>query len=131
MAQVIERPFPVLPAAVEEHRESYGALVWRKFRKSKIAIVGGLMTITLIFMAIFADFLSPTDAITPNMQYAYTQPQRLYFISSDGQLHLRPFIFAQQQVLDPATFLPTWQADLTKPYPIRFFVQGYPYKLLG
>ncbi len=82
-------------------------------------------------MAVFADFLSPTDPVTTNMQFAYTRPQRLYFISSDGQLHLRPFTFAQEQVLDPASFLPIWQPDLTKPYPIKFFVQGYEYKLLG
>ncbi len=131
MAQVIDRPFPTVLPVAEERRESYGELVWRKFRKSKIAIVGGLMTIMLIFMAVFADFLSPTDPVTPNMQFAYTRPQQLYLISSDGKLHLRPFVFAQQQVLDPKTFLPTWEPDLTKPSPIRFFVQGYEYKLLG
>jgi peptide/nickel transport system permease protein len=131
MAQAIDRPIPPALAQADERRESYTALVWRKFRKSKIAIVGGLITIMLVFMAIFADFLSPTDPVTPNMQYAYTRPQRIYFISSDGQLHLRPFTFTQKQVLDPATFLPTWEPDLTKPYPIQFFVQGYEYKLLG
>jgi len=131
MAQAIDRPIPAALRQTEERRESYTALVWRKFRKSKIAIVGGLLTIMLIALAIFADFLSPTDPITPNMQYAYTRPQRIYFISSDGQLHLRPFTFTQKQVLDPATFLPVWVPDLTKPYPIYFFVQGYQYKLLG
>jgi peptide/nickel transport system permease protein len=131
MAQAIDRPIPAILPQAEERRESYSELVWRKFRKSKIAIVGGLLIIMLFSMAIFADFLSPTDPITPNMQYAYTRPQRIYFISSDGQLHLRPFTFTQKQVLDPATFLPTWEPDLTKPYPIQFFVQGYEYKLLG
>jgi peptide/nickel transport system permease protein len=131
MAQAIDRPVPPALAQADERRESYTALVWRKFRKSKIAIVGGLITIMLVFMAIFADFLSPTDPVAPNMQYAYSRPQRLYFISSDGQLHLRPFTFTQQQVLDPATFLPRWEPDLTRPYPIQFFVQGYEYKLLG
>jgi peptide/nickel transport system permease protein len=130
MATSIEQA-PASAPIGEERRESYGALVWRKFRKSKIAIVGGLLTAMLIAAAIFADFLSPTDPITPNMQYAYTRPQRLYLISSDGRPHLRPFTFTQQQVLDPATFLPSWQPDLTRPYPIRFFVQGYEYKLLG
>lgn len=131
MAQVIARPLPAALPIVEERRESYGALVWRKFRKNKIAIAGGLLTTILICMAVFADFLSPTNAIRPNMQNAYTRPQRLYFVSSDGRLHLRPFVFAQQQVLDPKTFLPTWQPDLSKPYPLRFMVQGYEYKLLG
>ena len=46
-------------------------------------------------------------------------------------MHLRPFTFPQKQVLDPKTFLPNWEPDLTKPTPIKFFVQGYPYKLFG
>ncbi|KPV51182.1 peptide ABC transporter permease, partial [Kouleothrix aurantiaca] len=66
-----------------------------------------------------------------NMQFAYTRPQQLYLISSDGQFHLRPFTFTFKQVLDPATFLPSWEPELTRPYPIRFFVQGYEYKFLG
>lgn len=131
MAQAIDRPLAGVRVAAEERRESYSALVWRKFRKSKIAIAGGIMIIMLVFLAIFADFLSPTDPITPNMQYAYTRPQRIYFIDSAGNLHLRPFTFTQKQVLDPVTFLPSWEPDLTRPYPIKFFVQGYEYKILG
>lgn len=127
----LDQQLPAVQPAVETLRESYATLVWRKFSKSKIAILGGLMIVTLAFMAIFADFLSPSDPITPNMQFAYTNPQRIYFIDSSGAFYLRPFTFTEQQVLDPATFLPTWQPDLTKPYPIRFFVQGYSYKLLG
>src|SRR3954447_1577732 len=131
MATTIDRPMPRVQLAPDERRESYTALVWRKFRTRRIAIVGGVIIIMMIFMAIFADFLSPSDPIVPNMQYAYTSPQQLYFITADGQLSLRPFTFTQKQVLDPTTFLPSWQPDLTKPYPIRFFVQGYPYKLFG
>jgi peptide/nickel transport system permease protein len=131
MATAIDRPIPVVQLVQEERRESYNALVWRKFRKSKIAIAGGLLVIMLVFMAIFADFLSPTDPVTPNMQLAYSRPQQIYFIRADGSLSLRPFTFTQKQVLDPATFLPNWEPDLTKPYPIKFFVQGYPYKLFG
>jgi peptide/nickel transport system permease protein len=65
------------------------------------------------------------------MQYAYTRPQPIYLIDSAGSLHLRPFTFPQQQVLDPQTMLPSWQPDLTKPMPIRFLVQGYEYRFLG
>jgi peptide/nickel transport system permease protein len=132
MAQAIDRPLvTTAPLAPDERRESYTALVWRKFSRNKIAITGGLMIVMLVSMAVFADFLSPSDPITPNMQQAYTRPQPIYFVDSAGGLHLRPFTFPQEQVLDPKTFLPSWQLDLTKPTPIRFFVQGYEYKLFG
>ena len=41
MATTIDRPIPRAQLAPEERRESNSALVWRKFRKSKIAIYGG------------------------------------------------------------------------------------------
>src|SRR5690606_23332711 len=118
----VDTAMPAVQPMQEERRESYTELVWRKFRKSTISIVGGIIIIMLTSMAIFADFLSPTDPVRPNMQHAYSRPQALYLVSSDGQLRLRPFTFNQQQVLDPATFLPRWEPDLSKEYPIRFFV---------
>src|SRR5689334_18390769 len=117
MATTLDRPLPQVQTITEERRESYTALVWRKFRRNKIAITGGLLIIMLISMAVFADFLSPTDPVTPNMQFAYTRPQQIYFVDPQGQFHLRPFTYTQKQVLDPKTFLPTWEADMSKPYP--------------
>jgi peptide/nickel transport system permease protein len=131
MAQALEAPLPIAQATARRQRESYTALVWRKFRKSRIAIAGALIIIMLVFMAIFAEFLSPSDPVTPNMQAAYTRPQGLYFIDPQGQFHLRPFTYKMTSVLDPATFLPNWEIDTSKPYPIQFFVEGYEYKLLG
>ena len=40
--------------------ESYFQLVWRRFRRSQVAIVGALMVLTMIILAIFADFFSPS-----------------------------------------------------------------------
>ena len=42
----------------EEEHESYFQLVWTRFRRSKPAIVGGLMIIGLAVLAIFSDFFS-------------------------------------------------------------------------
>jgi hypothetical protein len=44
---------------VVQHNEGYFELVWRRFRRSKASIVGGLMVITLGFLAIFAEFFAP------------------------------------------------------------------------
>jgi peptide/nickel transport system permease protein len=62
-------------------------------------------------MAIFADFLSPSDPIAKHYAVRYTT----------GYLHHRRWNgpaaihLHQKQVLDPATFLPSWQPDLTSP----------------
>jgi peptide/nickel transport system permease protein len=82
-------------------------------------------------MALFSDFLSPTDPVNPAMDHAYTPPQPIYFVDPYGKFHLRPFTYVTTEDIDPKTFLPTRTLDASKPYPIWFFVQGYPYKFLG
>ncbi len=73
-------PFP----QIRRRRESYTDLVWRKFRKSKIAIAGGLIIITLVVLAVCSDFFSSTDPVAINMQQAYYPPQPIYFVDPWG-----------------------------------------------
>ena len=49
---------------VETHgSESYMALVWRRLKRSWTGMAGLFMVVLLIFIAFFADFLSPVDPI--------------------------------------------------------------------
>ncbi len=52
-------------------------------------------------------------------------------IDADGNFHLRPFVYAQEVTLDPKTFAPTWTENPDVMYPVRFFVKGFEYKILG
>ncbi len=45
--------------ARSEANESYFQLVWRRFRRSRVSIVGSLMVLILAILAIFADFFRP------------------------------------------------------------------------
>ncbi|MCA0452564.1 MAG: ABC transporter permease [Chloroflexi bacterium] len=112
--------------------ESYSQLVWRRFRRSKVSIVGGIMVLTLIFLAIFADFFSPTTIYGIDLQASFIPPQRIHFFNdANGNFHLGPFVYNMEYTLDPATFQVMWVEDTSKAYPIHFFVQGSEYKLLG
>lgn len=131
MAQVAQ-PFPAaVPRARQRRRESYTDLVWRKFRKSKVAIAGGLLIMMLVALALFSDFFSPTDPVAITMQQAYSPPQSVYFVDPWGRFSLRPFTYQLKSELDPATFLPRTVLDTSKPCYIHFFVQGWEYKFLG
>ncbi|HHY53970.1 MAG TPA: ABC transporter permease [Chloroflexi bacterium] len=110
--------------------ESYGELVWRKFRRSKVAIVGGLIVLALFIMAIFADFFSPYDPVALNMRDAFTPPTRIHFIDSAGKFHFQPFVYKRVQKLN-ADMTSTWVDDVTVRYPINFFVRSWEYKLFG
>jgi peptide/nickel transport system permease protein len=124
---------PTISAALEEKElhESYFQLVWQRFKKSKPAIVGGLMILMLVILAFLSDFFSPTDPQKLNMPASFTPPQRIHFIDAEGKFHLRPFTYLQTVELDPTTYAPQWTEDQSQRYQLRFFVKSWEYKLLG
>jgi peptide/nickel transport system permease protein len=117
--------------AQRELYESYLLLVWKRFRKSKPAIAGGLMITILIVLAIFSDFFSPTDANKTDFKQSHFPPQQVHFIDAEGKFHFRPFVYNLTTELDPNTFEPIWAEDTSRRYPIRFFVTSWEYKLFG
>jgi peptide/nickel transport system permease protein len=54
--------------------ESALHLTWRRFRRHKVAMFGMIVITLLVFMAIFADWLSPYGPAEQNLQYKYTAP---------------------------------------------------------
>ncbi len=130
MARALPNTLP-RSIAVPKRRESYTDLVWRRFRKAKIAIVGALMIIALAMMAVCSDFFSPYDPVATNMQQAYYPPQPIYFVDPYGSFSLQPFTYTMKEELDPKTFLPMRIIDTSATHKIRFFVQGWEYKFLG
>jgi peptide/nickel transport system permease protein len=110
--------------------ESYATLVWRKLRRSVTGMIGLILVALLLLTAIFADFVAPVEPRTPFVSYA--PPDTVSFFSKEG-FSLRPMTFAMKEgtELDPVTYQPLIGPDLDNPRPIKFFVEGYPYKLLG
>jgi peptide/nickel transport system permease protein len=130
---IIEPLKPTLSQSVveTEENESYFDLVWRRFRRSPVSIIGALMVLTLVILAVFADFFSPTSISTIDLQASFIPPQRVHFFDAEGKFHLRPFVYNYVYTLDPATFQVKWAEDQTKAYEIKFLVQGPAYKLFG
>ena len=58
----------------EELHESYFQLVWQRFRKSRPAIAGGLMVLSLIILALFAEFFAPVDPTDANLRDSFIPP---------------------------------------------------------
>src|SRR5215210_1630757 len=122
----------VSQSAVEtEENESYFDLVWRRFRRSPVSIIGALMVLMLVILAVFADFFSPTSISGIDLQASFIPPQRVHFFDSEGKFHLRPFVYNYVYTLDPVTFQVKWVEDQSQAYEIKFLVQGPAYKLFG
>src|SRR5215217_2623481 len=122
---------PKLQIALHQQNESYVQLVWRRFRKSKPAIVGGLMVLILAMFAIFAEFFSPNPLDEVIMQNAFIPPQRVHIMDAEGNFHWQPFIYDWKLELDPKTFTPLWTENTDKIYPVHLFVKSWEYKLFG
>ena len=102
-------------------------LMWRKFKKHKLAILGGIILFIFYLGAIFCEFISPYDIYERYTSYLYAPPQRIRFFDEEG-FHLRPFVYKIRLELDPITWEKVYRIDRTKKLPLYFFVHGPKYK---
>jgi len=103
-------------------------LVWRKFKKHKLALFGGSILTIFYVVAIFCEFFSPYDIYQRYPKYIYCPPQRIHFFDEEG-FHLRPFIYGLKGKPDPVTLRREYTLDKAEKYPLYFFVRGDEYKL--
>src|SRR5690606_13687573 len=54
-------------------------LMWRKFRRHKLAMAGTAKIIVLYLIALFCEFVASQDPVTRDTAYTYVPPQRLHF----------------------------------------------------
>ncbi len=103
-------------------------LVWWRFRKHRLALVSGLVTIMVTIVALFPDFFSTQDPEKTSATKAFIPPQGIEFFDEGG---LSPFVYNVEGKRNPKTLAMEWQTDETTKIPVRFFVQAYSYEVLG
>ena len=127
----IETDAVVIDERMKARSESYFTLVRRKFRKSVSGMIGLTLVVMLLLMAVFADFLSPVD---PKRSFqSFSPPTGLTWHTEKHGWTLRPYIVPVRDTgeFDPVTFQPVVGPDHENPVPVRFFVEGHSYRLLG
>jgi peptide/nickel transport system permease protein len=133
---VAPRPVPP-PIGVAREMEiryytaSQFQLMWWKFKKHRLALIGSGILGLFIIVAVFAEFLSPYTPGSRTPNYLFGGPQVLHFVDAEGNFHLRPFTYALTAAMDPETFLLEVKEDTSEPWPVYFFVKGDPYKMWG
>lgn len=104
------------------------ALMLRRLVRNRIAMTGAGILFVFYFGAIFADFLSPYHPHKQDLMNFYHPPTTIHFFDEKGKFHFRPFVYRYELAdLDRTIYKPI----KTEKYFIKFFVKGYPYKLLG
>lgn len=126
---------PSEPAAEIEDEQLFVAsqwqLMWWKFRKHRLAMVGGVITILLYLVAIFIEPIAPYNPEDQNAKFAFRPPTKLHFFDDGGRFYIRPFYYGTASKRNLETLNLEFTEDKTKVYPVLFFVKGAEYKLWG
>jgi peptide/nickel transport system permease protein len=102
-------------------------LTWRRFRRNKAAIAGGVIVLLYYLVALFGDFIAPYRQDTRFVQYVHMPPQPVYLFD-EGRF--QPFVYDVKSDVD-ANYREIYTPNLEKKFPVQFFARGEPYKLWG
>jgi peptide/nickel transport system permease protein len=105
-----------------------GQLMWWRFRKHTLAMISAVALIVFYLIAIFAPALAYTDPELSEAQRGLMPPQAIHW-TDDGKFS--PHVYAVKGARDPKTFKRVYVTDPETKLPLRLFVKGFPYKLLG
>jgi peptide/nickel transport system permease protein len=123
------------PAAEPEPAVSVASqwqLMWWRFRKHRLAMVGGVVTIAIYLVALFAEFLAPFDPEAYSARYTYAPPQRLHFFDrTESGIVFRPHVYGYRVTLDEQALRRTFAIDESTRYDVRLLATGAPYRLFG
>lgn len=126
------------PAAVTDDRTeadvkviSVRQLMWRRFKRNRLAVIGGTFLLVMYLAAVFAGFIAPNNPTEVHPQYVSMVPHGLNFVDMEGNFHPIPFVYGLKSGVDPATFRRVHEIIPEEKYPLRFFVRGPQYTILG
>ncbi len=104
---------------------------WQKLKKNPLSQLGIFLLITFYVVVIAADFVAPYDPYVSQPNGSLLPPTHIYWFNQN-QKFIGPHIYPTTQ--GPVN-LDTGDRELKenkqKPAPLRLFVKGIPYKILG
>ena len=106
-------------------------LTWLRFRRNRLAMVGSVGLVIMYVMIGLAGFLAPNSYTEHNEDYVFGPPSSFTFRGPDGRWGLRPYTYEVWTYLDPEQFRFVFQRAEDKLLPVRFFVRGHRYRVLG
>jgi peptide/nickel transport system permease protein len=103
-------------------------LVWWRFKKHRLALVSGAVLIVIVLVALVPDFFSTQLPHVTDPAEQFIPPRRIYLFDEGS---FSPFVYGGQVTRNPESLRMEWQVDETNKIPVRLFVPGYPYEVLG
>lgn len=123
---------PANAGAKDIEYASQWRLMWLRFSRHRLAMVGLAVIAVLYFIALFAEFLAPFSPERANARLVYHPPQMVHLIdrTEDGW-RFGPYVYAYSMERDPVTLSPVFVLDEDRKIPLQFFGEGDSYRLWG
>lgn len=103
-------------------------LMWWRYRKHRLAMIGAVVLALFYLVVIGADFLAYADPEASDAQLSLMAPQQI-ILMDEGKFS--PHVFGIKGIRDPVTFKRVYKPDPETKIPVKFFGPGYSYKILG
>lgn len=103
---------------------------WQKLWADPVARVALIVLAILYLAAAFADPIAPYSMYFNDADLANAPPTNVYVQDEQGNWTW-PYVFAVKRGFDPNTFDQTYVEQTDKRYPLKFFVPGEEYRILG
>lgn len=134
-ATVMDTGAETAPKASDQRKLQYYTasqwqLVWWRFRRHKMAMVGAGILILFAVFGIFADFIAPYGPSTRDRSYLMGPPQIPMFWDRNG-FSVQPFVHGIETTRDPVTLRAVATVDPNERRYVQFFTTGDKYKLFG
>src|SRR2546430_1905191 len=123
-----ERPVDVSSAEERVSLASNWRLVWWRFRKHRLAMASALVLLGFYAVVLCPDFFSTLDPEATDARLAFIPVQRVRLL--DGW-RPRPWVPGIAGKRNPTTLRMEWTLDEARRVPVRMFVAGSPYRVLG
>lgn len=110
--------------------QTYFRLVWRRFRRNTMGMVGAVLVALLLLVTVFADFLAPYSPTARNPDAIYSPPQMLHFFGEESFSFI-PFTHPLTTEIDAKTFAVVTKTDTATRCRPEFLGRGWSYTLFG
>ncbi|MER8887136.1 ABC transporter permease [Mesorhizobium sp. M0816] len=123
----------IVSSRAKSHAESvYCAgqwtLMWRRFLRHRLAVLGGVVVLLLYVISVGAGFFAYAHPEAGSASRSLIPPQPIALFN-EGRFE--PHVLGLKRVRDPQTFQLVYTPDPENRIPVRIFGEGFEYHLFG
>ena len=101
-------------------------LMWLRFKRNRLALDRKRRILVFMYLAaIFAGFIGPYGLRETHAKFPASPPLLPRFVDEEGNFSFRPFVYAVESKVDPATFKRVQTPNTEVKHYVHFFAQRH------